>query len=117
MPTLRGVYKSSYLEKDRKPRPNEIDWFATWGLVRALIDTGQVVHIFLEYELQAKLHHAAKTMGATDEELEKALQYPRGNWAPGIVGHSAGHVGHIHVRFKCGPLDQQCGNDVDRTPV
>jgi LysM repeat protein len=116
MPTLKGVYKSHYLERDRKPRPNEIDWFATWGLVRALIDTGQVVHIFLEYELQAKLHHAAKTMGATDEELLKAMQYPRGNWSPGIVGHSAGHTGHIHVRFKCGPLDEGCGNDVDRTP-
>ncbi len=116
MPTLKGVYKSHYLEKDRKPKPNEIDWFATWGLVRALIDTGQVVHIFLEYELQAKLHHAATTMGATKEELERAMQYPRGQWAPGIVGHSAGHIGHIHVRFKCGPLDEHCGNDVDRTP-
>ena len=115
MPVLKGVYKRNHLGKDRKPRPNEIDWFATWGLVRALIESKKVVHIFLEYSLQAKLYHAAKTMGATDAELKKAMQYPRGTWAPGIVGHSAGHIGHIHVRFKCGPADSQCGNDVARS--
>lgn len=114
MPTLKGVYKENYKGKDRKPQPNEIDWFATWGLVRALIETDQIVHIFLEYELQAKLHHAAKTMGATDEELVRMIQYPRGPYAAGVVGHSAGHTGHIHVRFRCGDEDVRCADNIRR---
>jgi LysM repeat protein len=116
MPTLKGVYKQSYLEKERKPKPNEIDWFATWGLVRALIETDQIVHIFLTYELQERLHRAAEIMGATPEELERAIQWPRGRWASGIVGDSPGHTGHIHVRFKCGPNDTRCIHDVSRQP-
>ncbi len=111
MPTLKGVYKKSYLgtkTKDRKPRSNEVDWFATWGLVRALIDTDQVVNIFLDYPLQEYLYKAAKEMGASDEELRASIQWPRGKSAGAKVGHSAGHVGHIHVRFKCAPNDIDC---------
>jgi LysM repeat protein len=111
MPTLKGVYKKHYLDKERKPQPNEIDWYATWGLIRALIDSGEIVHIFLTWELQEKLRHAAKLMGATDEELRRYIQYPRRGGAA-VVQHSPGHTGHIHVRFKCGPNDKQCKDDV-----
>ncbi len=115
MPTLKGVYQKSWLGRDRKPMRNEIDWFATWVLVRSLIETGQVAHIFLEYELQEKVYRAAKLSGATDEELATAMQWPRGPHASGILGHSSGHVAHIHVRFECGPLDTQCIDGVRRT--
>ncbi len=111
MPTLKGVYKQKYLGdqvRDRKPRSNEIDWYATWGLVRALIETGEVIKIFLDYPLHEKLYTAAVEMGATQAELAQ-IQWPRGRGAGGsILSHSAGHVGHIHVRFKCGPADQDC---------
>jgi LysM repeat protein len=115
MPTLKGVYQKSWLGRERKPMRNEIDWFATWVLVRSLIETGQVTNIFLEYELQEKVHRAAKLSGATDEELASAMQWPRGPHASGILGHSSGHVGHIHVRFRCGPLDTQCSDGIRRT--
>ncbi len=114
MPTLKGVYKKKYLgdrERDRKPRPNEVDWYATWGLVRALMETGEVIKIFLDYFLQGKLYTAAQEMGATQDELAK-IQFPRGPGAGGsIVAHSAGHIGHIHVRFRCARTDQDCRND------
>jgi murein endopeptidase/LysM repeat protein len=113
MPTLKGVYKQAYLgdrTRDRKPRPNEIDWYATWGLVRALLETKQIVKIFLDYPLQEKLYKAAVEMGATDEELAR-IQWPRGPRAGGTVAHSAGHTGHIHVRFRCAPADIDCRND------
>ncbi len=114
MPTLKGVYKKKYLgdgkgQKERKPRPNEIDWHATWGLVRALLDTGEIVNIFLEYSLQENLYKAAKEMGATDEELSH-IQWPRGKGVGVEVAHSAGHIGHIHVRFRCAPADIDCRN-------
>ena len=111
MPTLKGVYKKNYLDRERKPKPPEIDWYATWGFIRALISTGEIVHIFLTWELQEKLLQAAKLMGATDEELRRAIQYPRKGGAA-IVQHAPGHTGHIHVRFKCGPNDTQCKDDI-----
>ena len=114
MPTLKGVYQKSWLGRERKPMRNEIDWFATWVLVRSLIETEQVTHVFLEYELQEKVYRAAKLSGATDEELASAMQWPRGPHASGILGHSSGHVGHIHVRFRCGPHDTQCSDGVRR---
>lgn len=117
MPTLKGVYKQKYLgneTRDRKPRPNEIDWYATWGLVRALFETGEVIKIFLDYSLQEKLYKAAEEMGASEEELAK-IQWPRGPGAGGaIIAHSAGHVGHIHVRFKCSRSDIDCKHDSRR---
>jgi len=114
MPTLKGVYQKSWLGRERKPMRNEIDWFATWVLVRSLIETDQVAHIFLEYELQEKVYRAAKLSGATDEELTRAMQWPRGPHASGILGHSSGHVGHIHVRFRCGPHDTRCSDGIRR---
>ncbi|MBV1859419.1 MAG: penicillin-insensitive murein endopeptidase [Nannocystaceae bacterium] len=114
MPTLKGVYKHKYLGdkvRDRKPKSSEVDWYATWGLVRALMETGEVIKIFLDYPLHEKLHRAAVEMGATQAELAK-IQWPRGRGAGGaIVSHSTGHVGHIHVRFKCAPTDQDCRNN------
>lgn len=114
MPTFRGVYKQKYLGdkvRDRKPRSNEVDWYATWGLVRALMETGEVIKIFLDYPLHEKLYTAAVEMGATEAELAK-IQWPRGRGSGGaIVSHSAGHVGHIHVRFKCAPTDENCRNN------
>lgn len=115
MPTLKGVYQKSWLGRERKPMRNEIDWFATWALVRALIETGQVTHIFLEYELQEKVYRAAKLSGSTDEELERAMQWPRGPHASGILAHSSGHLSHIHVRFRCGPHDTQCVDGIRRS--
>lgn len=114
MPSLKGVYQKSHLGRERKPRPNEIDWFATWALIRALIESGNVAHIFIEYELQEKVYRAAKLMGATDDELTRAMQWPRGRFAGGILGHSPGHTGHIHVRMRCGPLDVRCIDDIQR---
>ena len=41
--------------------------------------------------------------------LERVLQFPRGWGASlGVVRHSPGHEGHIHVRFGCGPAEPQC---------
>lgn len=115
LPTLQGVYKPEYLAQQRWPRPEEVNWFAVWGLIEALIETGAVREIFLSYELQDRVYHAARQMGVPELVLYKQLQ--RGPNAPkpgtgrrpfkGIVRHSPGHTGHMHVRFKCGPNDDE----------
>jgi murein endopeptidase len=53
-------------------------------------------------------------MGATDEELAKSIQWPRGRFASGIVAHSTGHTGHIHVRFRCATTDPACVDGIRR---
>ena len=115
MPSLQGVYKRRYLGgrlRDRKPRSDEVDWYAAWGLIAELLQTRQVVKIFVDYALQENLYQAAVEMG--DDALLGALQWPRTpGAAPGaVVVHAPGHTGHMHVRFKCGPHDLTCSNDI-----
>ncbi|MEX1369270.1 MAG: hypothetical protein AB1Z98_39445, partial [Nannocystaceae bacterium] len=115
LPTVRGVFKEKYLADDgdekwgRRPNPEEVDWFATWGLVRALVDTGAVQNIFLDYTIQPKVYDAAKFLGVSDEELEEVIQWPRGpHSSAGVLSHSPAHIHHMHVRFKCAPYEKQC---------
>jgi murein endopeptidase len=91
---------------------DEIDWRAAWILVRSFIASGEVTYIFLDYSQQRQLHRAAKAAGATDKELEAAIQYPRGSRTNnGIVRHAKGHTVHIHVRVKCAEANDRCASD------
>jgi murein endopeptidase len=96
----------------RSDDPDDIDWVASWKMIKAFIDTGQSEYIFLDYSRQRRLLNAAKAAGASAEELEKSIQYPRGRHANlGIVRHNEGHLIHIHVRIAC-PKDQsRCQSD------
>lgn len=84
-----------------------VDWKATWGLVKAFIDTGEVKYIFLSRQRQVELYKTAVASGATPEQLDEWIQYPR-TTKYGIVRHSSGHHCHIHVRFACGPDEEDC---------
>jgi murein endopeptidase/LysM repeat protein len=114
LPTLKGVYKRKYLEEDRMGRPyrpdfSEIDWYATWGLARALIQTGAVEEIFLDWTRQKYVYDAAVNMGATPEQLDEWIQYPRKQTSgKGIFRHSKNHFTHMHVRFKCAEWETEC---------
>ena len=89
--------------------PSRVDWEATYQLVRSFAATGEVVCIFLDYRLQRRLVKAAKKLGATAEELDRLVQWPRGSGSRvGLVRHSHGHDDHIHVRFTCGPSEPEC---------
>ena len=114
LPTLKGVYKRKYLEDDIKGRPyrpsfSEIDWYATWGLARALIQTGAVKEIFLDWDRQQYVYEAAVNMGATKEQLDEWIQYPRQKRSSrGIFRHSKNHFTHMHVRFLCASWEREC---------
>jgi LysM repeat protein len=111
LPTLKGVYKRDHLAKERKPFWYEADWFALYAFIQALHETGAVHAVFLDYQLQPFVYDAAKLMGATDEELDQMITYPKGEHSrTSLLQHSAGHLQHIHVRFKCGPMDVDCSN-------
>jgi hypothetical protein len=92
-----------------RPNPDEVDWLATWALVKAFVDTGEVGVIFLDIDLQSRLYEAARSLGETPETLRDIISWP--NWKENtrpIVRHSKGHEGHIHVRIKCGPGEPRC---------
>jgi LysM repeat protein len=116
LPSLKGVYQQNHLNRDRRPNPEEADWFALYGFLKALHETGEVQQVFLAYELHDRVYQAAKLMGASDQELEAMIAYPRGaHWRSSLLQHSPGHTHHIHVRFKCGPNDQ-CSKTTDNDP-
>lgn len=116
LPALKGTYQPRHLVTDRKPKTLEINWFAAWGLVESLLDTGEVRYIFLDRTLLPKLHDAAEKMGATPEQLARIDWQPASAdptpaqqaQAHAPVRHAVAHTGHIHVRFRCGRDETRC---------
>jgi murein endopeptidase len=91
------------------PNPDEVDWAATWELVRGLADTGAVDAIYLQVELQRRLYQAALWEGMEPEQLGSIIQWPSKSGPDGaLVRHEAGHENHMHVRFRCGPAESRC---------
>lgn len=88
-------------------RSDQVDWDSTWKLVKAMLDTGQVVFIFLSSSRQKHLHAAALRAGASPELLAEVVQYPR-RAATAIIRHSRGHTKHFHVRFTCADYEARC---------
>lgn len=83
----------------------DLDLEATWALLTAFARTSHlddgVQMIFLDYDIQARLHAWARKRGTPDDQLAALLQYPRGRDAlAGLVRHWPNHADHLHVRFK-----------------
>lgn len=94
--------------------PKRVDWTALWHLVESFDATGEVVVIFLDYDMQELLYKAAVALGVDEARRKEVLQWPRGNKANlGLVRHSHGHAGHIHVRMTCGPNEPECVSEDD----
>jgi hypothetical protein len=91
------------------PQPDEVDWSAAWELVKAFVDTGEVIAIYLEVPLQRRLFQAAVWEGMTPEDLGPYIQWPsKVGHAGAIVRHEKGHDGHIHVRLTCNAAEPRC---------
>ncbi len=95
--------------RQRPPRADEVDWPATWALIRSLIETDEVAVIFLERRLQRRLYEAARWSGESHDHLADLIEWAdERRWSHAIVRHAKGHDGHIHVRFRCGPTERRC---------
>lgn len=89
--------------------PSSIDWTYTWKLVQALVATGEVEYIFVSWSRQKYLYRAAQSAGATKEQLDEVIQWPRkSDTNKGVVRHASGHTVHLHVRFTCTPGNSRC---------
>ena len=89
-----------YATRTQKLREWEVDWHATWALIRAFAETGEVQQIFLEMKFWRRLRKAAVEMGTPDAEIASIMRT--------YVRHSRGHVAHIHVRFVCSEAAEYC---------
>lgn len=89
--------------------PSEIDYDKTFYLMAALIASGRVDYIFVNYALQPRFVEAARRLGYDEEQITYLFQYPKGRSArAGIIRHSRGHTRHFHVRFSCPAGDEDC---------
>ena len=108
LPLLANVQQSAPVV------PSRVDWEALWHLIESFATTGQVVVVFLDYDMQEHLYKAAAAMGVPEVDRKRVLQWPRGNKAHlGLVRHSHGHTAHIHVRMACGPYETECISESD----
>jgi hypothetical protein len=80
-----------------------------WTFVKAMLETGAVVTILMDYTLQELLFKKARSEGIAPQELRRLFQYPRPkDREVGIVRHWEGHRDHMHVRFACHADRKRC---------
>jgi hypothetical protein len=96
--------------KFRRANEESLDAEATWGLVHALIRTGNIDYIFMNsYVQRMLLPYAEKELSPEDTRRwfsAASDDYATQNRA--IVKHWRGHDDHMHVRFACVPTDVGC---------
>ncbi len=85
-----------------KPKVDEVDWHASWLLIKAFVDTDRVHRIYLDRKVFRRLRRASKEFGVSWETFSSIVS------GGGIVWHQPGHDRHIHVRFKCSPEARRC---------
>lgn len=87
-----------------------LDRKMTWELLKLLVETGAVEHVFVDTKLQKLLYEYAKEHEPVPKrKLSRWLEYPRRPGSTGaIVQHVPGHIDHMHVRFACAPDDSRC---------
>lgn len=84
----------------------DLDVERTWTLVGALLHTGEVHYIFMDYDLQAIFYDWLQDSDVDEGTLTRIFQYPNGRSARrGIIRHADGHRDHFHVRFRCSAQD------------
>ena len=80
---------------------HNLDRARTWALLQALLATGEVAYVFMDYELQKLMYLHAESIGIPQARRAELFQYPNGRRASrGIIRHWKGHRGHFHVRLR-----------------
>lgn len=77
-----------------------LDFERTWALLGAILESGAVKYVFMDYDVQRILYEWALQAGEDPGRLSLLFQYPRGRRAShGTIRHWKGHRNHFHVRF------------------
>jgi len=96
-----------YVAKDRsldgnffRGTPETMDTERSLDVLQCFLDTGQVTHMFIDYDVQKLLYQAAKKRKMSKKDRRELFQFPRGKDAWARIRHSKGHKNHFHVRFR-----------------
>lgn len=90
-----------------KTTSGTLDTERLWSLLEALLASGRMSFVFMDYDLQAALVQDLRDVGYSDAQLAPLFQYPAGPNVPkGLVRHASGHADHFHVRFRCPDSDK-----------
>ena len=93
----------------RRLGPADLDAPVAWSLLRYWLEHDLLEAVFIDYRLQPPLYREARAEGATQEQLARWFQYPRGRYEPkGVIRHFPKHADHMHVRFTCHASDPEC---------
>jgi murein endopeptidase len=94
----------------REMTNENLDREMTWNLLKLLVESGAVEHVFIDSTLQKLLYEwAKKNEPVPKRRLSRWLEYPRRPGTTGaIVQHVPGHTDHLHVRFACPPDHERC---------
>ncbi len=88
-------------------RARDLDAEATWTLINALLDTGNVQFILLDQRHIDRLRaYAVHDLGVPPDEVDAILVAPstRLKWdRRGVVRHAPNHRSHLHVRITPAP--------------
>jgi murein endopeptidase len=89
-------------------KPKTIDGEKTWVLVKALLATGRVQNIFMNYKLQRVVARwAAKELPRDEVERLFQSEHPDPS-VETVISHETGHRDHMHVRFHCEEGNRRC---------
>ncbi len=93
-----------------KMKPGVFDVERNWTFIKAMVDTGQLRLILMDWKIQKMLYKHAKEVEGMDKfELERLFQYPRDREEEvGLIRHWDNHNDHMHVRFACPPSMPNC---------
>lgn len=93
----------------------DLDLSRNLTFVECLLDSGDVIRIFLDRGLQAGLYRRAKRRGWTKAKLLEVFSYPRPKSARvGVIQHRGGHDNHFHIRVRCAKHEKRCQNGTPR---
>jgi murein endopeptidase len=101
LPLLPGIPKT------KEPNADEVDWYATWAMIEAFVETGQTEVVFLNEDHHERLYRTARAMGVPRDRVLEVVRWPKWKGA-GIVQHADGHNAHLHVRIRCAPDERDC---------
>lgn len=91
--------------------PGHLDAKRTLTFITCLIDSRQVMRIFLDRRLQAPLAREAKRRKWSKARISRTFSWPRGRRTRvGLVQHRNGHYNHLHVRLRCDSHERGCRN-------
>lgn len=92
-----------------KMKPGIFDVERNWVFLDALLSSGEVKLILMDWRVQKMLVEYAREQGVDAQRLRTLFQYPRErDEEVGVVRHWDGHRDHMHVRFACPEGMERC---------